>query len=73
MQHVNGESDCIVLQPLAECYQWLYEGGLAVNIELTETWNREYQVIASRTHPLMNMDNASGYLLSAIKVDPSSK
>lgn len=58
------------LEPLAECYEALFQLGCAVNMRLTETWARTYQVLPKRTHPLMNMSAASGYLLSGIKVEP---
>ena len=58
-------------KPLAECHEYLLQQGLAVNVELMELWMREYQVLPARTHPLMNMDASSGYLLSGTKVDPS--
>ena len=40
----------------------------AVFIRVEELWMREYQVLPLRSHPKMNMDGASGYLLSAVKV-----
>ena len=46
----------------------LFKDGSAVNIDVTETWMREYQVLPGRSHPLMRMDNASGYILTGIKV-----
>jgi tRNA (adenine-N(1)-)-methyltransferase non-catalytic subunit len=46
----------------------LFRDGSAVNIDVTETWMREYQVLPGRSHPLMRMDNASGYILTGIKV-----
>lgn len=40
-----------------------------VNIQISETWYRHYQVLPKRTHPTVNMSTAAGYLLTAIKVD----
>jgi len=57
------------LQPLAECLGYLRSNDLAIALHLTETWMREYQVLPRRTHPLMQMDTASGYLLWGIKVE----
>ena len=34
----------VVFQPLMECYVNLRERGTAINIHLTETWWRHYQV-----------------------------
>ncbi|EFA79060.1 phosphoribosyl pyrophosphate synthetase [Heterostelium album PN500] len=55
-------------QHLVECFQFLHENMLAVNISVAEIWMREQQVLPKRTHPNMNMDGSSGFLLSAIKV-----
>ena len=56
------------LQPLVELCSRLYREGTAVNLDLNETWMREYQVLPDRTHPMMRMDNESGFILSGIKV-----
>ncbi|CCW63296.1 unnamed protein product [Phytomonas sp. EM1] len=40
-----------------------------VNIRISETWYRHYQVLPQRTHPTVNMSTAGGYLLTAIKVE----
>jgi tRNA (adenine-N(1)-)-methyltransferase non-catalytic subunit len=58
------------MQPLVECYQALFSSGCVVNLRLTETWHRNYQVLPKRTHPLMNMSAASGFILSGIKCEP---
>ncbi|PVU87633.1 hypothetical protein BB561_006247 [Smittium simulii] len=39
-----------------------------LNVSLTESWLREYQVLPGRTHPHMGMSGSGGYLLSAIRV-----
>lgn len=39
-----------------------------LNVRLQDSWSREYQVLHNRTHPLMYMDSASGYLLTGFKV-----
>jgi len=57
------------MQPLAECSDCLKKNNLAIALHLTETWMREYQVLPRRTHPLMQMDTASGFLLWGIKVE----
>lgn len=62
-----------LLQPLVECYEALYRTGRTVNLRLTETWCRTYQVLPKRTHPLNNMSASSGYLLSGIKVEAVDK
>eukprot|EP00808_Paulinella_micropora_P014365 g1765.t1 len=40
----------------------------AVNMQLTETWFRSYQVLPARTHPHMFMNASGGFVLSGIKV-----
>lgn len=57
------------IQPLVECYEALYQAGCVVNLRLTETWCRTYQVLPKRTHPLNNMSSSSGFLLSGIRVE----
>ncbi|GAM24157.1 hypothetical protein SAMD00019534_073320 [Acytostelium subglobosum LB1] len=59
-------------QQLIECYQFLNKGPLALNLAISEIWMREQQVLPKRTHPTMNMDGSSGYLLSCIKVKTST-
>lgn len=46
-----------------------------VNVRISESWYRNYQVLPQRTHPTVNMSTAAGYLLTAIKVEknPSPK
>ncbi len=51
-----------------ECNEWLRKSGDAVNIRVTETWLREYQVLPERTHPHVNMSGTGGYILTGIKV-----
>jgi len=58
-------------QTLAECFDTLIKQKAALNLDLTETWMRTYQVLPDRTHPMMNMEAASGYVLSGMKVEPT--
>jgi len=58
-------------QTLAECFDGLIKQKTALNLDLTETWMRVYQVLPDRTHPMMNMEAASGYVLSGVKVEPT--
>lgn len=55
-------------EPLVECYSQLKDTGGVINMQLTETWLREYQVLEDRTHPLVNMSGTSGYILTGTKV-----
>ncbi|KYQ96687.1 tRNA-methyltransferase subunit [Tieghemostelium lacteum] len=56
------------IQQLLEVHQVLQDKNLAVNLNISEIWMREYQVLPKRTHPEMSMDGASGYILTGIKV-----
>ncbi|KAK3749500.1 hypothetical protein QZH41_013480 [Actinostola sp. cb2023] len=56
-------------EPLVECYNDLRNRGGVVNLQLTKTWWRHYQVLPGRTHPLVTMDGSGGYLLSGITVE----
>lgn len=55
-------------EPLIECYTKLREEGGTVNLRLTDTWMRHYQVLPNRTHPVLLMSGGGGYLLSGITV-----
>ena len=56
-------------EPLAECYVKLKNAQCyCVDLVMTETWLREYQVAHNRTHPLNVMDGGGGYLLRARKI-----
>lgn len=61
---------CEFIEPLAECFRELQKQGLAINIRLSDTWMREYQVLPGRTHPNMNMSQSGGFLLTGIKLCP---
>lgn len=51
-------------EPLADCYWRLHRGAMACNLQLSTSFCRVYQVLPNRTHPLMQMDGASGYVLT---------
>ena len=55
-------------EPLMECYVTLRELNLATNVEITETWYRNIQVLPNRTHPEIVMSSTGGYILRGIKV-----
>ncbi|KAL0325857.1 UNVERIFIED_CONTAM: tRNA (adenine(58)-N(1))-methyltransferase non-catalytic subunit trm6 [Sesamum radiatum] len=56
------------LQPLASCMHNLQIEKMAIGLQLSEPWLREYQVLPSRTHPHMQMSSSGGYLLSGIRI-----
>lgn len=43
---------------------------IAINLRLTDSWFREYQVLEGRTHPNMNMSQNGGYILAGTKLCP---
>lgn len=43
---------------------------IAINLRLTDTWFREYQVLDGRTHPNMSMSQNGGYVLMGTKLCP---
>ncbi|KAK5853200.1 hypothetical protein PBY51_007009 [Eleginops maclovinus] len=53
---------------LVECYTKLREQGGTVNLKLTDSWLRHYQVLPNRTHPVLLMSGGGGYLLSGTTV-----
>lgn len=61
---------CEFIEPLSECFRELQKQNLAINIRLSDTWMREYQVLPGRTHPSMTMSQTGGYILTGIKLCP---
>ncbi|XP_067098026.1 tRNA (adenine(58)-N(1))-methyltransferase non-catalytic subunit TRM6 [Osmerus mordax] len=55
-------------EPLIDCYTKLKEKGGTVNLRLTESWLRHYQVLPNRTHPQLTMSGGGGYLLTGTTV-----
>lgn len=60
------------MEPLTHCFLALQRDALAVNLRLSDVWTREYQVLPSRTHPVMDMSQSGGFLLTGIKLDPKT-
>ncbi|CAJ1972541.1 unnamed protein product [Sphenostylis stenocarpa] len=56
------------LQPLATCMHNLQLEKMAIGLQISEPWLREYQVLPSRTHPCMQMSAFGGYILSGTKI-----
>ncbi|XP_005094820.1 tRNA (adenine(58)-N(1))-methyltransferase non-catalytic subunit TRM6 [Aplysia californica] len=61
---------CQFIDPLKDCYTYVKEEHLGLQVRLTETWFREYQVLPQRTHPEMNMSGTGGYLLTFMTSKP---
>ncbi|XP_066495224.1 tRNA (adenine(58)-N(1))-methyltransferase non-catalytic subunit TRM6 isoform X2 [Tiliqua scincoides] len=63
---------CQYKEPLLECYTKLREKGGVINLNLSETWLRNYQVLPDRSHPKLMMSGGGGYLLTGITVTNES-
>jgi tRNA (adenine-N(1)-)-methyltransferase non-catalytic subunit len=61
---------CEYMEPLFECFQELQNQKLAINLRLSDTWLREYQVLPNRTHPNMSMSQNGGFILTGVKLCP---
>jgi singapore isolate B (sub-type 7) whole genome shotgun sequence assembly, scaffold_5 len=53
---------------LAELFAGLKRSGQWINITMSESFMRKYQVLPMRTHPYMNMYNNSGFVLCATRI-----
>ncbi|GKY97533.1 hypothetical protein MPSEU_000711500 [Mayamaea pseudoterrestris] len=71
------QSDSLVIaanefiEPLTECFRAVQQKALAINLRLSNTWAREYQILPGRTHPNMNMSQSGGFILTGVKLDPT--
>ncbi|WVR08531.1 hypothetical protein IAU60_005586 [Kwoniella sp. DSM 27419] len=59
------------IQVLAELLNWSKKDPNYLNDTVSESWERTYQVLPGRTHPMMNTSATGGYLWSAIRVHPA--
>ncbi|XP_069464373.1 tRNA (adenine(58)-N(1))-methyltransferase non-catalytic subunit TRM6 [Ambystoma mexicanum] len=59
---------CQYKEPLLDCYTKLREKGGVINLKLSETWLRNYQVLPNRSHPKLTMSGGGGYLLTGLTV-----
>jgi tRNA (adenine-N(1)-)-methyltransferase non-catalytic subunit len=63
---------CEFMEPLTECFRELQRQDLAINLRLSDTWTREFQILPGRTHPSMNMSQHGGFILTGIKIHPET-
>jgi len=61
---------CEHMEPLVECLHALKKDDIAINMRLSDTWMREYQMLPGRSHPNMSMSQTGGFILTGIKLDP---
>lgn len=54
---------------LMECFSSLKSLDKMINVRLTTNWMRNYQVLPQRTHPAVQIQGTSGYLLVGYTVD----
>lgn len=59
---------CQYKEPLLECFTKLREKGGVINLKLSETWLRNYQVLPDRSHPKLVMSSGGGYILHGTTV-----
>lgn len=55
------------IEPLTAAFRAIQP--FAINLRLSDTWAREYQVLPGRTHPKMDMSQSGGFILTGIKLD----
>mmetsp|Transcript_8504 Transcript_8504/g.25194 ORF Transcript_8504/g.25194 Transcript_8504/m.25194 type:complete len:512 (+) Transcript_8504:357-1892(+) len=63
---------CEYIEPLTECFMELQKRKLTINLRLSDTWMREYQVLQGRTHPSMSMTQSGGFILTGTKLCPET-
>lgn len=56
------------LEPLTRVFSKLQQLNAVIDLQLSETWTRDNQVLPGRTHPEMTMSACSGYILTGIKI-----
>ena len=56
------------LEPLTRAFTWLKATGYVIHLQLTETWQREFQILENCSHPAMAMSAGAGYILSGVKI-----
>jgi tRNA (adenine-N(1)-)-methyltransferase non-catalytic subunit len=63
---------CEFIEPLTECFREIQKQNLAINLRLSDTWMREYQILPGRTHPNMTISQSGGFILTGIKLCPET-
>lgn len=59
---------CEQVEPLIELWEILKAKKYpVVQVQILDSWFREYQVLPNRTHPLVRMSATSGYLFTGVK------
>lgn len=56
------------LEPLVDCFLYLQESGLALRLQLFDSWLREFQTLPGRMRPDMFMTTNGGFILSGIYI-----
>lgn len=56
------------LEPLVDCFLYLQSSGLALRLQLFDSWLREFQTLPGRMRPDMFMTTNGGFILSGIYI-----
>ncbi len=56
------------LEPLIDCYLYLQQHQLALRLNLSDTWTREFQTLPGRMRPEMFMSTSGGFLLTGVYI-----
>lgn len=56
------------LQVLVETLDYMKKDQNYLAANLTESWQRTYQVLPGRTHPMMSTSGTGGFLLNAVRM-----
>ncbi len=56
------------LEPLVDCYLYLQQSGLALRLQMFDSWLREFQTLPGRMRPDMFMTTNGGFILSGIYI-----
>jgi len=55
------------IEPLTRAFSWLEASATAVHLRVTQARQRQFQVIAGCSHPIMTVPGDAGYILFALK------
>lgn len=64
---------CEHREPLMELFIQISLSGKAVNLKLSETFSRHYQILPEQTHPKVMLSSSGGYLLTGITVEAKTR
>lgn len=72
LPYVGGSAPIVIFEPVLEhlvpVFGYLRSSHEFINVQITESFMREYQVLPGRTHPEMTTTGGGGYILQATRV-----